>query len=40
MREPDLIIYMDIDEQEAIKRKGLVSEEQVSALTAYPASNK
>ena len=40
LREPDLIIYMDIDEQEAIKRKGLVSEEQVSALTAYPASNK
>lgn len=30
LREPDLIIYMDIDEQEAIKRKGLVSEEQVS----------
>lgn len=30
LREPDLIIYMDIDEQEAIKRKGLVSDEQVS----------
>lgn len=30
LREPDLTIYMDIDEHEAIKRKGLVSEEQVS----------
>lgn len=30
LRDPDLIIYMDIDEQDATKRKGLVSEEQVS----------
>lgn len=30
LREPDLIIYMDIDEQEALKRKGFESEEQVS----------